>query len=174
MLMAVRRTYMENKIIKIKVDKTNKLLLCIIGLFILFLSLIVGVVLGEIFKLSSLMNEILIEFLLVVFSFIILKSFYNVFSEQELEAVFTNEYVVLKKKNSKRTIYYNDIIEVQKIMILNRMHEEKGYYRVRVKCKGRDYVLYSTETEYDKHMDFDEVEVSEIYFELKKRGVKCC
>lgn len=169
---------MGDKVYKVKVDKTNKLLLCVIELSILVLAFVCGFVIGNIFKLDQIINEIIYEVLIlffaVAFSILIFKLFPNILCEQEIEAEFNHDYVVLKKKKSKRRFYYKDITEVQKIMITDRLHEEKGYYRVRVKNMGRSYTLYSTEKEYDKHLDFEHVELSEVYFEFKRRGIKCC
>ncbi len=162
------------KIFKVKVDKTNKFLLFVIGISIILLSLVVGVTLSIVLGLNELLSEILMECLLVAFSILILVFFPNLFCENEVEAEFNQDHVIFMKDNSEKTIYYNDIAEVQKTMILNRMHEEKGYYRMRVKHKGGCYVLYSTEKEYDERLDFEQVELSDLYFELKRRGVKCC
>ena len=90
-----------------------------------------------------------------------------------MEAVFGGEAVKFKKGRNVRFISYTDIREVEKMMIINRFHSEKGYYRVKIKTMGRSYALYSGEDS-NKNLDFDETELSKIYFEFMKRGVKCC
>lgn len=58
-------------------------------------------------------------------------------------------------------------------MVINRFHMEKGYYRVKVKKPGIAYTLYSGGSG-NKQLDFEETELSKVYFEFKNRGVKCC
>ncbi len=116
---------MKDKVYKVKVDKTNKLLLCVIEFFICLLSLVVGIVLGNIWGLGEYINEILMELLLIAFSVLVFILFPNILRAQEIQAEFKRDYVVIRKKNSKKIIYYKDIAEVQKIMVLNRNHEEK-------------------------------------------------
>lgn len=116
---------MKDKVYKVKVDKTNKLLLCVIEFFICLLSLVVGIVLGNIWGLGEFINEILMELLLIAFSVLVFILFPNILRDQEIQAEFKQDYVVIRKKNSKKIIYYKDIAEVQKIMVLNRNHEEK-------------------------------------------------
>ena len=87
---------------------------------------------------------------------------------------FYDEYVLLKNSKSIRKICYSDIREVEKIMVINRMNIDKGYYRVKIKCKRKNYVVYSTSDEHRQQLDFEDTGISELYFELKRRGVKCC
>lgn len=82
---------------------------------------------------------------------------------------------MLRKEKSSRTIFYEDISEVSKVMVLNnRTYTDKGHYKMKIKNKGKWYVIYSTEDEYKKHFDFEQTELSILYFEFKARGVKCC
>ena len=91
----------------------------------------------------------------------------------ELEVEFKKDAVLFRKGRKERKITYADIREVEKMMIINRYHSEKGYYRVKVQMRGRSYAMYSGE-ESSKELDFDETDVSKIYYEFKRRGVKCC
>ena len=92
---------------------------------------------------------------------------------EEIVATFEKEGVTFKKGKRIRKIAYTQIKEVQKMMIINRFHSEKGYYRVKIKTKGSAYALYTGEDS-SRQLDFEKTELSGIYFELKKRGVKCC
>ena len=94
-------------------------------------------------------------------------------STLELDVEFTEEEVLFQKGKVKRKIAYSQIREVEKIMIINRYHSEKGYYRVKVKTKGMSYAMYSGE-ESTKALDFSETDVSKVYYEFKRRGIKCC
>lgn len=58
-------------------------------------------------------------------------------------------------------------------MIINRMYTDKGKYRVVIRCKGRNYVVYSGENS-DLKLDFEQTEISKIYYEFKNRGIMCC
>ena len=91
----------------------------------------------------------------------------------ELEVEFEEDAVVFGRGRRERKITYAEIREVEKMMIINRYHSEKGYYRVKVKTRGRSYALYSGE-ESSKELDFDETDVSKIYYEFKRRRIKCC
>ena len=94
---------------------------------------------------------------------------------QVLQVDYYYDRVVLRKEKSSRTIFYEDISEVSKVMVLNsRTYTDKGYYKMKIKNKGKSYVIYSTEDEYKKHLDFEQTELSNLYFEFKVRGVKCC
>lgn len=42
-----------------------------------------------------------------------------------------------------------------------------------IRCKGRDYVMYSGEN-FDLKLDFEQTEISKIYYEFKHRGIMCC
>ena len=59
------------------------------------------------------------------------------------------------------------------MMIINRYHSDKGYYRVKIKAKGCTYAMYSGEDS-NARLDFAEVGLSKIYAEFQKRDVKCC
>ena len=93
--------------------------------------------------------------------------------EEVLTAVFYDDYVVLKRRKCERTIPYHKIKEVVKYMIINRMYTDKGKYRMVIRCKGRNYVVYSGENSNLK-LDFEQTEISKIYYEFKHRGIMCC
>lgn len=93
--------------------------------------------------------------------------------EEVLTAVFYDDYVVLKRGKRERTIPYHKIKKVVKYMIINRMYTDKGKYRMVIRCKGRNYVVYSGENSNLK-LDFEQTEISKIYYEFKHRGIMCC
>lgn len=93
---------------------------------------------------------------------------------QIIEAVFLEDEVTFHKKRQKVTIKYSDIKEVEKFMVINRTYEEKGHYRIRIKAKHRSLRFYNPVAEYEKHLDFEQTEVYELYKEFRHRGVKCC
>lgn len=78
-------------------------------------------------------------------------------------------------KGKKSIVKYNDIVEVSKIMVIDRIHTEKGCYRMKIKCHGRTSLEFeTTEQEYDKHLDFEETELYVFYNACRKNGLKCC
>jgi len=91
----------------------------------------------------------------------------------ELDVEFGEDEVIFQQGNVKRKIAYDQIREVEKMMIINRYHSEKGYYRVKIKAKGCIYTMYSGEDSNEK-LDFSEVGLSKIYAEFQNRGMKCC
>lgn len=163
---------MEDKIYKVTVEKMNRVQILITLLVIYF-----GAFGGSSFLESncdiSISGEVILLVILVVMC-ILLTKFERYFPKaEELEATFKKDVVVFKRRRAERIITYSDITEVEKIMIINRYHSEKGYYRVKVKTKGRTYAMYSGEDS-NKELDFSETELSGIYYEFKNRGVKCC
>lgn len=93
--------------------------------------------------------------------------------EEILTATFYDDYVVLKRGKRERIIPYHKIKKVVKYMIINRMYPDKGKYRMVIRCKGRNYVIYSGENSNLK-LDFELTEISKIYYEFKHRGIYCC
>lgn len=93
--------------------------------------------------------------------------------EEILTATFYDDYIVLKRGKRNRVIPYHKIKKVVKYMIINRMYTDKGKYRVVIRCKGRNYVMYSGENS-DLKLDFEQIEISKIYYEFKHRGIMCC
>ncbi len=100
--------------------------------------------------------------------------------------IFLEDSLILEYWNRNNTkirrraeIPYSRIKEVGKIMIIDRFHDEKGYYKVFIKQKQGwrkylKYVLRSPEEEYEKHLDFDASSLASFYRECKQRGIKCC
>lgn len=93
--------------------------------------------------------------------------------EEILFAAFYDDHIVLKRGKRERVIPYHKIKKVVKYMIINRMYTDKGKYRMVIRCKGRNYVIYSGEDSTLK-LDFEQTEISKIYYELKNRGIMCC
>ena len=115
-------------------------------------------------------NMILILFIGIL-CFLAVK--FEYISKENLDAIFLKEKVILQRRNWKREIFYADIKEVEKIMVINRFHEEKGYYRVKIKTKKRSYAMYSGEDSREQ-LDFSQTGISRVYYEFQNRGIKCC
>ena len=112
-----------------------------------------------------------VAFILILFVVWLMDKFLEF--EEVLTAVFYDDYVVLKRGKRERTIPYHKIKKVVKYMIINRMYTDKGKYRMVIRCKGRNYVMYSGENSFLK-LDFEQTEISKIYYEFKHRGIMCC
>ncbi len=93
--------------------------------------------------------------------------------KEVMTITFQEKQVILKRKNKERIIPYTNIKKVVKYMIIDRTYQDKGKYRVVIKCKGRNYVMHSGE-DYDLKLDFEQPEVSKIYYEFKNRDIMCC
>lgn len=163
---------MENIGYKIKVERFNRLeiflLICSISWLAYGISYGVEENWGIIVRGEAILLALLV---LVCVIMIKLESYFPLVIELDVE--FGTEEVTFQRGKIKRKLVYKKICEVEKMMIINRYHSEKGYYRVKVKTKGRPYVIYSGE-ESTKALDFDETDVSKVYYEFKRRGVKCC
>ena len=93
--------------------------------------------------------------------------------EEVLTATFYDDYIVFNRGKRERIIPYQKIKKVVKYMIINRMYPDKGKYRMVISCRGRNYVVYSGENS-DLKLDFEQTEISKIYYEFKDRGIMCC
>ena len=95
---------------------------------------------------------------------------------QELGVMLEEDFVRLEQGRWRWVVPYREIVEVGKIMVINnRFYTEKGKYRIKIKRKGhRALVFLSTWEEYNKHLDFEDTELSRLYYGLKGHGVKCC
>lgn len=82
--------------------------------------------------------------------------------------------MVFFRKRRKHRIAYKDIKEVEKVMIINRIYDEKGHYRLRIKTGHRSYRFYNPAEEFEKHPDFEETGLAQLYYEFRRHGVKCC
>ena len=162
----------EIKEYKVLVEKENKMLVLVALLSIFCVSAGVGAELQAVYP--HLNANFWIPFisliLLVVLGFLLDK--FADFKEI-MTVTFQEKQVILKRKNKERIILYTSIKKVVKIMVFNRTYQDKGKYRVVIKCKGRNYVMYSGE-DYDLKLDFEQTEVSKIYYELKNRNIMCC
>lgn len=115
-------------------------------------------------------NIILILFVIAI---CILGEKFKWFSPEYVDVIFQENKVIFRRKNRKKEIFYDEIKEVEKMMVINRYHVEKGYYRIKIKTKKGSYAVYSGEDS-DKKLDFLQTDISQIYLEFQKRGVKCC
>lgn len=94
---------------------------------------------------------------------------------QQLMVTFDEEQCMLRKGNREWSVPYSEITSVVKVMVINRFFDEKGAYRVTIKRKRhRSLTFWSTDREYQEHVDFEDTQLYTLYQELKSRGVKCC
>lgn len=162
----------EIKEYKVLVEKENKLLVLVTLLTIFCVSAGIGS------ELQMVYPHLDVNFWIPFLSFIliiILGYFLDKFVDfkEIMTVIFQEEQVVLKRKNKERIIPYSKIKKVVKYIIINRTYQDKGKYRVIIKCKGRNYVMYSGEDS-DLKLDFEQTEVSKIYYEFKDRDIMCC
>ncbi len=93
----------------------------------------------------------------------------------QLNVVFFDRFLKIAAGNKEITVAYNNIIEVRKIMVIDRVHDKKGCYRVTIKCHGRRNLdLETIQDEYEEHLDFEKTELYAFYDVCKKAGIKCC
>ena len=166
---------MPDKTYRITVEKSYRLWAS--TLFIIWFGCPIGilVLLERKWDITSIPLEVLMLIMLIIACCLLHKVEPHFPNVQVLQADYYHDRVVLQKEKSSRTIFYEDISEVSKIMILNsKTYTDKGHYKVKIKNKGKTYVIYSTEDEYKKHLDFEQTELSTLYFEFKGRAVKCC
>lgn len=163
---------MEDVRYKVRVERFNRLQIYLLICGIMCLAYVISFGIEKIVGIVV-RGEVILLILLVLLCVVMLKWEHCFPSTLELDVEFTEEEVLFQNGKVKRKIAYSQIREVEKIMIINRYHSEKGYYRVKVKIKGMSYAMYSGE-ESAKALDFDETDVSKVYYEFKRRGIKCC
>lgn len=163
---------MEDKIYRVLVEKFNRVQICVTGIVICFgtnwLATFLESGLG-----IKIRGQILMLAVFALCCFLLTKYEKYFLMVEELRVTFRENTVEFKRAKTERTIRYSDITEVEKIMVISHYHSEKGYYRIKVKNKGRTYTIYSGEDQ-SKQLDFEEIDLSKIYDEFKSRGVKCC
>lgn len=163
---------MENIKYKVKVERFNRLQIFLLICGIMWLAYGLSYGLEKTFGVGIRGEAVLL--VLSVLLCVLMTKWEKYFPfTSELDVEFGDEEVVFQKGKVKRKIAYTQIREVEKMMIINRYHLEKGYYRVKVKTKGMFYAMYSGE-ETTRELDFDETDVSKVYYEFKRRGIKCC
>lgn len=86
---------------------------------------------------------------------------------------FLEECVKLKFKYREINIFYNDIKEVGKMMMLTQYAPEKGNYQLKIKTKNRSYRFFTPMEDYEKHLDFEQTEFAAVYKAFGKYGVTC-
>ena len=162
----------EIKGYEVLVEKENKMLVLVALLTIFCVSAGIGAELQEVYPHLDVNFWIpFISLILLVILGFLLEKFVDF--KEIITVTFQDKQVILKRKNKERIIPYTSIKKVVKIMVFNRTYQDKGKYRVVIKCKGRNYVMYSGE-DYDLKLDFEQTEISNIYYEFKNRGVMCC
>ena len=92
-----------------------------------------------------------------------------------LEVSFLSDNVNILINGREYTVKYDEIAEVDKMMVIDRIHDEKGCYRMKIKCHGRSNIEFETTAqEYEKHLDFEDTELFIFYDACKRAGIKCC
>lgn len=88
---------------------------------------------------------------------------------------FREDSVKISANGKDYIIKYDEITEVRKMMVIDRMHDKKGCYRIKIKCHGRSNLEFeTTQQEYEAHLDFEKTELFIFYDACKKAELKCC
>ena len=163
---------MEDKRFEVCVERMNRIEIFLVCMAVILAAYGIGAFLERVAGITV-KGEIILLFLVAIICFLLTK-FEKFFHTTEiLQVVFGADKVTLIRGKRKRSIFYSNIKEVEKMMIINRYHSDKGYYRVKIKAKGYSYAMYSGEDS-NVRLDFAEVGLSKIYAEFQSRGVKCC
>lgn len=163
---------MEDKKIEVCVERMNRMEIFVACMAVILSAYGMSALLENVAGIQ-IKGEIILLLLIVTMCFALTK--YEKFfpSTEMLEVRFDGDGVTFIRGKKTRKIPYKDIKEVQKMMIINRYHSDKGYYRVKIKAKGYSYAIYSGEDS-NTRLDFAEVGLSKIYAEFQKHDVKCC
>ncbi|MBE5880373.1 MAG: hypothetical protein E7288_10440 [Lachnospiraceae bacterium] len=163
---------MEDKKFEVCVERMNRIQTFFVCMVVILVAYGISAFLERVAGIKV-KGEIILLFLVAIICFLLAK-FEKFFPTTEiLEVVFDADQVTFIRRKRKRSIFYRDIKEVEKMMIINRYHSDKGYYRVKIKAKGCTYAMYSGEDS-NARLDFAEVGLSKIYAEFQNRDVKCC
>ena len=166
---------MLDKSLIINIEKSHKFFLCGTFAFTIACAYIICLILEEKWHITVFPIEVVLFVLLIPYFYLLYRWQAYLPDTQVLKATFAQQFVMFEKGRSRRKICYDEILAIEKIMVISsKEHPEKGYYRVKIKCKGRNYVIYSTQDEYNRHLDFEDTELSKVYFEFETRGIKCC
>lgn len=93
----------------------------------------------------------------------------------ELEIHFRDDSMSIIVNGKEYSVKYSAITEICQIMVFDRMHTEKGCYRMKIKCRGRSNLTFeTTQQEYDARLDFEQTELFIFYQACKKAGLPCC
>lgn len=93
----------------------------------------------------------------------------------EMHVVFSDDGVEITIRKKTWSLSYADICEVRKIMIMNRFYPDKGRYRVQIKKKtGGTLNFYTSQSEYEAALDFEETKLYQFYQACLEHGIKCC
>lgn len=88
---------------------------------------------------------------------------------------FGSDSMIFVINDTNNTVAYDQICEVCKIMVIDRVHDKKGYYRLKIKCRDRGNLEFeTTEQEYEAHLDFEETGLFALYSACRQAGIKCC
>jgi len=163
---------MEDKKFEVCVERMNRIQIFGVCMTIILLAYGISTLLED--KVGIVIKGEIILLLLIVLICFLLTKYERFFPETEtLKIEFGEKSVTLIRGKKKKIILYRDIKEVEKMMIINRYHSDKGYYRVKIKTKRYAYAIYSGEDS-NERLDFSAVGLSRIYAEFQQRGIKCC
>ncbi len=116
----------------------------------------------------------------IVISVVIVCLYYHIREKRtngvmQLDISFLNDAVRILANDSEYIVKYDEITQINKMMVIDRVHGEKGCYRIKIKCHGRSSLEFeTTRQEYEKHLDFEDTELFIFYDACKKAGLKCC
>ena len=162
----------EEKRFEVYVQRMNRIQTFLVCMAIILLAYGISALLKDTAGIA-IKGEIILLLLIVLICFLLTK-YERFFPATEcMVAQFSKDEVTFIKGRKTKRISYKDIKEVEKMMIINRYHSDKGYYRVKIKAKGCTYAMYSGEDS-NARLDFAEVGLSKIYAEFQQRGIKCC
>ena len=88
---------------------------------------------------------------------------------------FREDSVKISANGKDYIVKHDEITEVRKMMVIDRMHDKKGCYRMKIKCHGRSNLEFeTTQQEYEAQLDFEKTELFIFYDACRKAGVKSC
>lgn len=94
---------------------------------------------------------------------------------QILQAELLDDCLILTQERHCWNIPLTEIREVMMVMRFDRIYVEKGKYKVVIKRKKhRSLTFMTTDKEYDLHSDFEDTELSKLYYALRAKGIYCC
>ncbi len=82
--------------------------------------------------------------------------------------------IIKRKHGTPKCIPYQNIKEVQKIMVIKSRASEQGRYELRVKTARGNYRLFTPDEAYDNHANFEDTGLYQLYESFKGHGIKCC
>lgn len=112
------------------------------------------------------------DFIALIF---LIKSIKNTKHDITVDINFGEDRVEWNDGKRYYVLAYKDIKVVKKIQVVyvNRCFYKEGNYKIKVVAKKHSYRFNTTLDEIRAETRFAETQVSKIYYELKKHGIKC-